>query len=326
MTFPPRRFSLDKPVFTHKYLIRESHMGVHSMVALVQTVAYLGLEARGRGAVPIGPGLPGFTVVGLPDKAVNESRQRVQAALTAMGLALPPKRITINMSPADLPKEGSHYDLPIALALLAAMGVTDGEQLGDFLAVGELSLDGRIAASPGVLLAALHASERELGLICPAAQGAEASWAAGVPVIAPPDLASLLAHLKARRPFRPRPGHSTPSVPGPDLRQVKGQETARRALEIGRGRTQSADGRAARSGQIADGGLFARHPARPDPGRGAGGFDDRLGRRNVGRRAHQPRPPFPQPAPFRQHGRHDRRRIARASGRGLDGASGRPVP
>ena len=148
------------------------------MVALVQTVAYLGLEARSiEVQCQIAPGLPRFNVVGLPDKAVNESKERVQAALSAMGLSLPPKRITINLSPADLPKEGSHYDLPIALALLAAMGVTDAEQLGDFIAVGELALDGRIVASPGVLLAALHASGQDLGLICPAVQGSEAAWA-----------------------------------------------------------------------------------------------------------------------------------------------------
>ena len=204
------------------------------MVALVQTVAYLGLEARAvEVQCQLAAGLPGFAVVGLPDKAVNESRQRVQAALTAMGLALPPKRIIVNMSPADLPKEGSHYDLPIALALLAAMGVTDAEQLHEYLAVGELSLDGRIVGSPGVLLAALHASEHERGLICPAAQGPEARWAAGVPIIAAPDLASLLAHLKGTQVLSPPALSSaiTPA-PGPDLRQVKGQEVARRALEI----------------------------------------------------------------------------------------------
>ena len=110
------------------------------MVALVSTVAYLGLDARAV-EVPcqIAPGMPKFNVVGLPDKAVGESRERVHSALAAMGLALPPKRITINLSPADLPKEGSHYDLPIALALLAAMGVTDAEQLADWIAVGELA-------------------------------------------------------------------------------------------------------------------------------------------------------------------------------------------
>ncbi|MFC0206103.1 YifB family Mg chelatase-like AAA ATPase [Novosphingobium soli] len=204
------------------------------MVALVSTVAYLGLEARAvEVQCQIAPGMPGFTLVGLPDKAVGESRQRVSAALTAMGLALPPKRIIVNLSPADLPKEGSHYDLPVALALLAAMGVIDAEQLADFVAVGELALDGRVIPSPGVLLAALHASEGERGLICPAAQGSEARWASGVPVVAAPNLISLLNHLRGIQVLQPPPpGEVEPPARGADLRQVKGQETARRALEI----------------------------------------------------------------------------------------------
>ena len=205
-----------------------------NLVALVRTVAYLGLEARGvEVQCQIAPGLPRFNLVGLPDKAVNESRERVNAALAAMGLSLPPKRITINLSPADLPKEGSHYDLPIALALLAAMGVTDAEQLADFIAVGELALDGRVVPSPGVLLAALHASGADLGLICPAAQGSEARWASGIPVLAAPDLVSLLNHLKGVQTLpAPQPGEAEPPARGPDLKQVKGQETAKRALEI----------------------------------------------------------------------------------------------
>jgi magnesium chelatase family protein len=204
------------------------------VVALVSTVAYLGLEARSvEVQCQLAAGMPRFAIVGLPDKAVGESRERVQAALSAMGLSLPPKRITINLSPADLPKEGSHYDLPIALALLAAMGVTDAEQLGEFVAVGELALDGRIVASPGVLLAALHASATEKGLICPEAQGAEARWASGVPVTAAANLVSLLNHLKGmQRLPEPQPGAVEHSAPGPDLRQVKGQESAKRALEI----------------------------------------------------------------------------------------------
>ena len=204
------------------------------MVALVRTVAYLGLEARPvEVQCQIAPGLPRFSVVGLADKAVSESRERVQAALSAMGLALPPKRITINLSPADLPKDGSHYDLPIALALLAAMGVTDAEQMGDWIAVGELALDGRVVASPGVLVAALYASACEAGLICPAEQGAEARWASGVPVLAPHDLASLLSHLKGSQVLpEPARGEVLDAPACADLRQVKGQDTAKRALEI----------------------------------------------------------------------------------------------
>jgi magnesium chelatase family protein len=204
------------------------------VVALVSTVAYLGLEARAiEVQCQIAPGMPKFNVVGLPDNSVRESRERVHSALSAMGLSLPPKRITINLSPADLPKEGSHYDLPIALALLAAMGVTDSEQLADWVAVGELALDGRIVPSPGVLLAALHASAAERGLICPAAQGAEARWASGIPICAAPDLVSLLNHLKGvQRLPEPQPGEAEEHAPGPDLKMVKGQETAKRALEI----------------------------------------------------------------------------------------------
>ena len=204
------------------------------MVATVATVAYLGLEARSvEVQVQLAAGLPAFVIVGLPDKAVAESRERVRAALSAIGLALPPKRITINLSPADLPKEGSHFDLPIALGLLAAIGATDAEGLSHYVAVGELSLDGRIAPSPGVLLAALFASTHDMGLICPAAQGAEAAWAGNVEVLAAPDLLALLAHLKGSAPLRPpEPGIAEPIGRGPDLKQVKGQEIAKRALEI----------------------------------------------------------------------------------------------
>ena len=204
------------------------------MVAIVSTVAYLGLEARAvEVQCQVSAGLPKFLIVGLPDKAVAESRERVHAALAAIGLALPPKRITVNLSPADLPKEGSHFDLPIALALLAAMGAVDAEQLSEFCVVGELGLDGRIAPSPGVLLAALHASQNDLGLICPAAQGAEAAWAGRAQVLAAPDLVALLAHFKGQGLLPPPPpGEVADRAHGPDLKQVKGQETAKRALEI----------------------------------------------------------------------------------------------
>ena len=204
------------------------------MAATVATVAYLGLEARAvEVQVQLSSGLPAFIIVGLPDKAVAESRERVRAALSAIGLALPPKRITVNLSPADLPKEGSHFDLPIALGLLAAIGAADRETLADYVVVGELSLDGRIAPSPGVLLAALHASGLDKGLICPASQGAEAAWAGELDVVAATDLLALLAHLKGSA-LLPRPPAVEAESPegGPDLAQVKGQEVAKRALEI----------------------------------------------------------------------------------------------
>lgn len=204
------------------------------MAVIAYTVAFEGIEARlVEVQCSVTAGLPAFTIVGLPDKAVSEARERVRAAFSALSIALPSRRITVNLSPADLPKEGSHYDLPIALALLSAMGLVDAETLAHYVVVGELGLDGRVAASPGVLLAALHASGRQMGLICPAMQGAEAAWAGQVEVIAAPDLLSLLNHLKGQGILRPpEPGIAEVPVRGGDLKQVKGQETAKRALEI----------------------------------------------------------------------------------------------
>ena len=146
--------------------------------------------------VQFAPGLPAFIIVGMADKAVGESRERVRAALTALGLSLPARRLVVNLSPADLAKEGSHYDLPIALAVLAAMGLIPGEEFGQFAALGELSLDGAILPVAGVLAAALGASERELGLICPAAQGPEAAWAGSIQVLAPGHLIQVLNHFR----------------------------------------------------------------------------------------------------------------------------------
>ncbi len=144
------------------------------MVAHVNTVAFQGVDVVDVDVqVQMGAGLPAFTIVGLPDKAVGESRERVRAALQALGLSLPPKRITVNLAPADLAKEGSHYDLPIALGLLAAMGVVPDDLLAQYTALGELALDGALATVSGVLPAAIDASARDRGLICPAAQGGE---------------------------------------------------------------------------------------------------------------------------------------------------------
>ena len=178
-------------------------------------------------------GLPAFTIVGLPDKAVAESRERVRAALTAIGLALPPKRITVNLSPADIPKEGSHYDLPVALGLLVAMEVLPEEDLAGQIVLGELGLDGRIRAVPGVLLAALRASADGKGLICPEASGPEAAWAGNIPVLAPGDILALINHFKGTQVMSPpKPGAVVDDVAVADLRDIKGQETAKRALEV----------------------------------------------------------------------------------------------
>ena len=203
-------------------------------IARVRTFAFSGIEAVPvEVQVQISSGLPAFLVVGLADKAVGEARERVRAALTAMGLALPPKRILVNLAPADLLKEGSHFDLPIALGVLAAMDLLPRAELAGFAALGELSLDGTINAVAGVLPSAIGASACELGLICPASQGGEAAWAGGVELVAAPDLISVLNHFRGTQVLTPPgPAAAVDEAAGPDLADVRGMETARRALEI----------------------------------------------------------------------------------------------
>ncbi len=203
-------------------------------IARVNTFSFSGIEAVPvEVQVQIAPGIPAFLIVGLPDKAVGEARERVRAALTAMGLGLPPKRILINLAPADLLKEGSHFDLPIALAVLAAMAVISIEDAAEYAALGELSLDGRLSPVAGVLPAAIGASTMDLGLICPAAQGGEAAWAGRIEVLAPPDLLSLVNHFRGTQLLTP-PDPAGVAPPGrmADLSEVRGMETAKRALEI----------------------------------------------------------------------------------------------
>lgn len=204
------------------------------MTARVATVAFAGIDVLDIDVqVQMAHGMPSFAVVGLPDKAVAESRERVRAALSAMGLALPPKRITVNLAPADLAKEGSHFDLPIALGLLTVLGAVAEDAVCGCLALGELGLDGAIAPVTGVLPAAIHASAKNLSLICPAAQGGEAAWSAGSGVLAAPSLLALINHLKGTQILEPpKPKLESDEAACPDLADVKGQETAKRALEI----------------------------------------------------------------------------------------------
>jgi magnesium chelatase family protein len=174
-----------------------------------------------------------FNIVGLADKAVAESKERVRAALAAIGLALPYKRITVNLAPADLPKEGSHYDLPIALGLLAAMGVLPASEMANYVALGELSLDAAVTMVAGVLPAALAASQAGRGLICPAGNGPEAAWAGELEILATPSLIALVNHMKGTQVLTPPTARlAGDSRKTPDLKDVKGQETAKRALEI----------------------------------------------------------------------------------------------
>ena len=179
------------------------------MVAHVPTVAFQGIDVRGVDVqVHMASGLPTFSVVGLPDKAVAESRERVRAALGALGLALPPKRITVNLAPADLGKEGSHYDLPIALGLLVSMGVLPGDELAEYTALGELSLDGALLPVAGVLPATVGAAAEGRGVICPAANGGEAAWANGPEVLAASGLIALVNHFKGTQVISTQDGPS----------------------------------------------------------------------------------------------------------------------
>jgi magnesium chelatase family protein len=205
----------------------------HAMVQ-VQTFAFAGIEAVPvEVQVQLSSGTPSFLIVGLADKAVAEARERVRAAFHAMGLSLPPRRILINLKPAALLKEGSHFDLPLALGLLAAMDLMPLEQLADYAALGELSLDGSLNPVPGVLPAAIAAASRDLGLICPKAQGPEAAWAGDIGVLAPGNLIALINHFRGTQVMDPpSPGGVLESGPEPDLIDVRGMETARRALEI----------------------------------------------------------------------------------------------
>jgi magnesium chelatase family protein len=204
------------------------------MVARAYTVAFEGVDAKlVEVQCAITPGLPAFSLVGLPDKAVSEARDRVRTALSSMAIALPSKRITINLSPADMPKEGSHFDLPIALALLAALEIIPKDAAEGTLALGELSLDGSLIAVLGALPAAMAAAEEGRMLLCPKASGPEAAWVGSVQVIGAANLADVVRHYTGQAPISPSdPGEVTSAPAGRDLRDVKGQERAKRALEI----------------------------------------------------------------------------------------------
>ena len=204
------------------------------MPARITTIAFEGAEARRVEAeVVTTKGQVAFHVVGLGDKAVAESRERVRGCFAGMGLSLPGKRIVVNLSPADLPKEGTHFDLPIALALMVLMGIIPQDALENYVVVGELMLDGQIAAISGALPAAIAANHLGMGLICPADNGAEAAWAGDMTILAPRSIIALINHFKGHTLLEaPKPGKVKASAKPFDLNEVKGQETPKRALEV----------------------------------------------------------------------------------------------
>ncbi|MDE3123035.1 MAG: YifB family Mg chelatase-like AAA ATPase [Paracoccaceae bacterium] len=204
------------------------------MSARAYTVAFEGIEARlVEVQCAATPGLPAFTIVGLPDKAVSEARERVRAALSAMSIALPAKRITVNLSPADLPKEGSHFDLPIALAVLAEIEIVPRDEVAETVALGELSLDGTLVPVLGALPAAMAAAEEDRTLLCPDACGPEAAWVGATQVLGAPSLAAVVRHYTGQAALTPAEAGEVQTDTHPrDLREVKGQERAKRAMEI----------------------------------------------------------------------------------------------
>jgi len=204
------------------------------MQAKIKTIAFSGLDVLDVDLqIQMTSGMPAFTIVGLPDKTVAESKERVRAALVALGISFPAKRITINLAPADLQKEGSHFDLAIACALLTVMQILPQEELSEYIILGELGLDGSIMPVNGVLPVALKAAQSGKGLICPDSQGSEAVWSGLKSIVAAPTLFALINHFKGTQtlPF-PKKKQKHSNGQQLDLSDIKGQESAKRALEI----------------------------------------------------------------------------------------------
>ncbi len=205
------------------------------MLATVISVALVGVDALPVTVeVDVSSGLPAFNVVGLPDQAVSEARERVRAAIRNSGLPFPAARITVNLAPADLRKEGPLFDLPIALGLLAAQGQLPEGALGGVMIAGELALDGSLRAVPGAVNLALAAEKRGADVLVPLANAEEAALIEGVRAYGAPDLLAALHHLRGEALLTPTPAPKAAPQDdvGPCLGDIKGQGQAKRALEI----------------------------------------------------------------------------------------------
>jgi magnesium chelatase family protein len=205
------------------------------MVSNVYSVSFLGLEAeKVEVQVHIGDGLPSFAIVGLANKAVAESKERIRSAFSSMGLALPAKRITVNLAPADLQKEGTHYDLPIAVAILVKMEIIPQEEVSEYIFLGEISLDSSIKKVPGVLPAAIWSNNRKLGLVCPFENGQEAHWSGNENIIHAKNILALVNHFSGKKLIISEAIEASPVKPMqyPDLQDIRGQKIGKRALEI----------------------------------------------------------------------------------------------
>lgn len=203
-------------------------------IALLHSRTTRGIQALPvRVEVHLAPGLPGFTIVGLADTAVRESKDRVRSALVNSGFEFPQRRITVNLAPADLPKDGGRFDLPIAVGILIASGQLGRVDPGGREYIGELALSGKLRPVPAVLPAALAAAERGHTLVVPHANGDEAALA-GADILAVASLGALCAHLTGQQPLTPHPSPSWEArgESGPCLTQIRGQKAAKRVLEI----------------------------------------------------------------------------------------------
>ncbi len=209
---------------------------MHNMISL-NSIIFNGMDAtRIDVQVQLSSGLsrPEFNIIGLADRAVKESAERIRNVLSALNLSLPPKRLTVNLSPADVEKSGSHFDLPILCGILCAMGVLPDTQLSQYVILGEVGLDGAIVKAGGVLPASVWAASNNLGIICPASTGGEALMSGHKNIIAAAHVLDLINHFKGTQiiPMPSAPTVADTTTHKIDMADVHGQAAAKRALEI----------------------------------------------------------------------------------------------